>query len=65
MLCQHFGVSIDEQSRGQAAPWYKAGALVALGSKGMSPLPPDVAQPSQRALSCGRHSRERFSPFHK
>lgn len=65
MLCQHFRVSIDNRSRGQAAPLYKAGASVALGSKGMSPLPPDVAQLSQRAPSRSLHSREHFSPFHK
>lgn len=65
MLCQHFRVSIDNQSRGQAAPWYKPGASVVLGSKGMSPFPPDMAWLSQRAPSRGLHSREHFSPFHK
>lgn len=65
MLCQHFRVSIHNRSRGQAAPWYKAGASVTFGSKGMSPLPPDVAQLSQRAPSYGLRSREHFSPFHK
>lgn len=65
MLCQHFRVSIDNRSWGQAAPWYKAGASVPIGSEGMSPLPPDVAQLSQRAPSRGLHGWEHFSPFHK
>lgn len=65
MLYQRFRVSIDTQSQGQAAPWYKAGASVALGSTGMSLLPPDMAQLSQRAPNCSLWSREHFSPFHK
>lgn len=65
MLCQRFRVRTDNRSWGQAAPWYESGASVVLGSKGMSPLPPDKAWLSQWAPSRSRHSPEHFSPFHK